>query len=125
MWCIGRVDAAYIWHMEDVLDLYDEPYDPQRPVICFDEQSYQLISETRDPLPMTPQHSKYVDYEYVREGTCNLFLCVQPQVGWRHVEVTARRTAQDFAQRMQELVDVHFPDAQVIRLVLDNLNTHT
>ncbi len=74
---------------------------------------------------MTPQHPKYMDYEYVREGTCNLFLYVQPQGGWRHVEVTQRRTAPDFAQRMKELGDIHVPDAQVIRLVMDNLNTHT
>jgi len=111
--------------MEDVLDLYAEEHDPQRPWVCFDESPYQLVSETRPPQPMTPQHPRRIDYEYKREGACNLFLFLQPQIGWRHVEVTAQRTAQDFAHCMQALVDVHFPTAEKIRVVLDNLNTHT
>jgi transposase len=111
--------------MEDVLDLYSEPYDAQRPQVCFDESPVQLVSEVRQPLPTRPGQPARYDYEYRREGTANLFLFVQPLRGWRQVNVTARRTASDFAQQMQELVDVHFPQAEVIRLVVDNLNTHT
>jgi hypothetical protein len=111
--------------MEDVLDLYAEPYDPQYPVVCFDESPYQLVSEVRQPLPLRPGQPARYDYEYHREGMCNLFMCFEPLQGWRHVKVTARRTAQDFAHCMQDLVDVHFPQATVISVVLDNLNTHT
>jgi hypothetical protein len=111
--------------MEDVLDLYAEPDDPLRPRVCFDECPYQMVSETRVPLPARPGRIQRYDYEYKREGTCNLFMFVQPERGWRHVSVTERRTAQDFAQCMKDLVDVYYPDAQVIRVVLDNLNTHT
>jgi transposase len=111
--------------MEDLLDLYAEPYDPKRPVVGFDETSKQLVAETRLPLPMGPGTPERVDYEYERRGTANLFLLCQPLGGWRHVEVTDRRTKHDFAEQMQALVDRHFPDAAVIRVVLDNLNTHT
>lgn len=111
--------------MEDVLDLYAEPYDPQRPQVCFDESPVQLVSETRSPLPVRPGRIACYDYEYKREGTANLFLFVQPLLGWRQVNVTARRTKQDFARQMKLLVDVYFPDAILIRLVVDNLNTHT
>ncbi len=111
--------------MEDVLDLYAEPYDPKRPTVCFDELPYQIVAETRVGLPVQPGRSQRVDYEYERRGTCNIFMAVQPQAGWRHVEVTDRRTAHDFAQQMKALVDQHFPEAEGIRLVVDNLNTHT
>jgi len=111
--------------MEDVLDLYAEPDDPLRPRVCFDECPYQMVSETRVPLPARPGQRERYDYEYKREGTCNLFMFAQPERGWRHVVVTERRTARDFAQCMKDLVDVYYPDAQVIRVVLDNLNTHT
>jgi hypothetical protein len=111
--------------MEDVLDLYAEPYDSQYPVVCFDESPYQLISEVCEPLPATPGHPVRYDYEYRREGSCNLFMFLEPLQGWRHVKVTNRRTAQDFAHCMQDLVDRHFPQATVISVVLDNLNTHT
>jgi hypothetical protein len=111
--------------MEDILDLYAEPYDPRYPVVCFDESPYQLVSEVRQPLPIAPGRSVRYDYEYSREGTCNLFMFLPPLQGWRHIKVTARRTAQDFAYCMQDLVDHHFPKAQVISVVLDNLNTHT
>ena len=111
--------------MEDVLDLYAEPDDPRHPRVCFDECPYQLISDVRVRLPLQPGRPERYDYEYKREGTCNLFMFVQPHVGWRHVKVTDRRTAQDFAHCMKDLVDLHFPDAAVIRVVLDNLNTHT
>jgi hypothetical protein len=111
--------------MEDVLDLYAEPEDPLRPRVCFDECPYQLLSEVRRPLPVQPGRAVRYDYEYQREGTCNLFIFVQPHTGWRQVKVTDRRTKQDFAQCMKDLVDVHFPEAEVIRVVLDQLNTHT
>ena len=111
--------------MEEVLDLYAEAEDPQRPRICFDEMPYQLVAEKRQPLPMEAGQPKRYDYEYRRMGTCNLFLFFDPFGGWRHFKVTERRTKQDFARCMQELVDVHFPEAEVIRVVLDQLNTHT
>lgn len=111
--------------MEDVLELYAEPYDPRRPVVCFDERPYQMVSEVRRPLPVRPGQRTRYDYEYRREGTVNLFLLFEPLRGWRHVEVTARRTSQDFAQQMKALVDRHFPAADAIRVVLDNLSTHT
>ena len=111
--------------MEDVLDLYAEPYDPQRPQVCLDESPYQLLSEVQPAQPLQPGQPARVDYEYAREGTCNLFLFFEPLAGWRHVKVTDRRTAQDFAHCLKEAVDVHWPEAAVIRLVTDNLNTHT
>ena len=111
--------------MEDVLDLYAEPYDAQYPQVCFDESPVQLVSETHSPRPIRPGQPACYDYEYKREGTANLFLFVQPLLGWRQVNVTTHRTKQDFAQQMKLLVDVYFPDANLIRLVVDNLNTHT
>jgi hypothetical protein len=111
--------------MEDVLDLYEEPYDPAYPVVCFDESPYQLISETRQVLPPEPGQPTRIDYEYRREGTCNLFLFFEPANSWRHVKVTDRRTAIDWADCMKDLVDIHFPDATLISVVQDNLNTHT
>lgn len=111
--------------MEDVLDLYAEPYDPQYPLVCFDESPYQLVSEVRQPLPVAPGRPVRYDYEYRREGTCNLFMFFEPLRGWRHVKVTDRRTTQDFAHCMKDLVDSHFPNAVVVSVVLDNLNTHT
>lgn len=110
--------------MEDVLDLYEEPYDSKRPKVCFDETNKQLIQEKRLPLPATSGQAERYDYEYKRNGTRNLFMFCEPQAGWRHIEVTQRRTMQDFARQMQWLVDVAYPDADIIRLVLDNLNTH-
>jgi len=111
--------------MEDVLDLYAEPYDPARPVVGFDETTKQLVAETRVPLPIEPGKAERVDYEYERRGTANLFLACEPRRGWRHVDVTDRRTKHDLAHQMRELVDRHCPDATVVRVVLDNLNTHT
>jgi hypothetical protein len=111
--------------MEDLLDLYAEPYDPQYPVVCFDERPYQLVSEVRQPAPVRPHQPARYDYEYRREGTCNVLMCFEPLPGWRHVKVTDRRTAQDLAHCMQDVVDVYFPQATVISMVLDNLNTHT
>jgi transposase len=111
--------------MEDLLDLYAAPDHPARPVVGFDETSKPLVAETRVPLPLEPGQPERFDYEYARNGTANLFLFCQPRGGWRHVAVTDRRTKHDFALQMRELVDRHFPDAEVIRVVLDNLNTHT
>ena len=111
--------------MEGILDLYAAPYEPRKQVVCFDERPYQLLREKRDPLPMKPGQPRREDYEYEREGRCNLFLTFQPLTGWRHVEVTERRTGKDFAWQMKWLVDEVFPEAEVIRVVLDNLNTHT
>lgn len=117
--------AEFVWKMEDVLDLYAQPYDPLRPQVCFDERPCQLLSEKRVPLPSQPGQPERYDYEYKREGTCNLFAFFQPLAGWRHIKVTSQRTAIDFAHCMKELVDVFFPLATMIRVVLDNLNTHT
>ncbi len=115
--------------MEDVLDLYAEPYDPDRPVVCFDETSTQLLAEVREPLPPQPGRPRRQDYEYRRAGTRNIFLTCEPLAGWRvrpltNHAITERRTMQDFARQMQWLVDTAYPHAPVIRVVLDNLNTH-
>lgn len=110
--------------MEDVLDVYCLPYDPTIAQVCMDEQPQQLIRETRRPLPAEPGQPERVDYEYERNGTANLFLFVEPLGGWRHVAVTERRTAVDWAHQIRDLVDVHYPHAKRIRLVMDNLNTH-
>lgn len=111
--------------MEDTLELYEEEYDPQRPVVCFDEMPYQLIGETRTPLPAQPGKLERYDYEYKRMGTVNLFIHFEPKAGWRHVEVTDTRTSIDFAAQMKALVDEHHPEAEKIRVLMDNLNTHT
>ena len=111
--------------MEDVLDLYAEPHDPQRRVVCFDETSTQLLAESRATLLAGPGRPRRQDYEYVRAGTRNLFLTCEPRRGWRHVGITQRRTMRDFAHRMRWLVDEAYPDVPVVRLVLDNLNTHS
>ena len=118
------MSAEFVAHMEDVLDLYAEPYDPQRPVVCFDETSTQLLADTRPPLLAQPGRPARQDYEYRREGTRNLFLACEPKAGWRQVAVTERRTMQDFAHQMRWLVDEAYPEVEVVRVVLDNLNTH-
>jgi hypothetical protein len=122
--CIPEVNGAFVAAMEDVLALYAEPYDPTRPTICFDETNRQLLADAQSPLPGAPGQPERVDYEYKRVGTRNLFMHCEPQAGWRHVAVTARRTAHDFAHQMRWLVDERYPEAEVIRVVLDNLNTH-
>ena len=124
MWCVPKIDGEYVARMEDVLDLYAEPSDPQHPVVCFDESPIQLIGETRQPLPATPRQIERVDYEYRRCGTVNLFVMVDAHRPWRKVSITDRRTAKDFAVCMRELVDVDFPQAKRIRVVMDNLSTH-
>lgn len=110
--------------MEEVLEVYTRPYDPTRPVVCLDETSKQLVSETRTPLPAEPGQPERVDYEYERQGTANLFMAVEPLTGQRHVTVTDRRTAVEFAQVVKALLEVHYPHAEKVVLVLDNLNTH-
>ena len=119
-----KVGGEFVAAMEYVLDLYAEPYDPNRPVLCFDETSTQLLAEVRETLPAQPGRPRRQDYEYRRAGTRNLFLTCEPLAGWRHVAITQRRTMQDFAHQMQWLVDTAYPDAPVIRVVLNNLNTH-
>ena len=114
------MSAEFVANMEDVLDLYAEPYDPQRPVVCFDETSTQLLAETRPPMPPRPGLPLRQDYEYRREGTRNLFLACEPLAGWRQVAVTQRRTMQDFAHQMRWLVDEAYPEVEVVRVVLDN-----
>jgi transposase len=125
MWCVPKIDGDYVARMEDVLDLYAEVPDPMQPVVCFDESPVQLIGETRPPLPATPGQIERVDYEYRRCGTVNLFVVLDVHRPWRKVNVTDRRTAKDFAVCMRELVDVDFPQAERIRVVMDNLSTHT
>jgi transposase len=111
--------------MEQVLEVYARPYDPARPQVCFDEASKELHAETHAPQPPQPGQAARQDCTYERQGTANLFMLICPLLGWRHVAVTARRTKVDFAQQMKALVDVHFPQAERITVVLDNLNTHT
>lgn len=111
--------------MEDVLDLYSQPPDPEQPLICLDERPTQLLGDTIVPLPMQPGQPKREDYAYARHGTANLFMLCAPYLGWREVKVTQRRTKQDFACILRELVDVHFPEVERLQVVLDNLNTHT
>ena len=117
-------NAEFVAAMEDVLEVYQRPQDPQRPLVCLDEQSKQLIRETRTPIPVAPGRPERIDYEYERNGTANLFMLFAPLQGWRHVEVTDRRTKIDFAEVIRQLVDQHFPQADKIVLVMDNLNTH-
>jgi len=119
-----QANAEFVYHMEDVLDLYHEPYDPYYPLVCFDETSKQLILETRVPLPSAPGQVARYDYEYERKGVRNLFLFCEPLRGWRHIIVTEQRTKVDWAYCMKQLVDEFYPDAVRIRLVQDNLNTH-
>jgi transposase len=125
MWCIPQVDADYVARMEDVLDLYAEAPDPKRPVVCFDESPIQLIGEVRQPIPPAPGQIERYDCEYRRNGTANLFVFLDVNRPWRRVKVTERRASEDFAACMRELADIHYPKAERIRVVLDNLSTHT
>ena len=110
--------------MEEVLDVYTRPHDPDMPLVCLDETSKQLVAETRTPVPMKKGRPERADYEYERNGTANLFMLFAPLEGWRHAEVTDRRTAIDYAKILKDLSDIHFPHAKKIVLVQDNLNTH-
>ena len=111
--------------MEDVLDVYHEPYDPSRPVVCMDETSKQLVAETRLPIPARPGQPRRFDYEYERQGAADVFMFAEPLRGWRWAPVSERRTRVDWAQAIRELLDVHYPTAEVVRLVMDNLNVHS
>ena len=111
--------------MEDVLELYQQAYDPARPVVCMDETNKQLVGETRTPIPAGPGRPRRVDYEYERRGTADVFLFTEPLGNWRCVDITESRTRVDWAQQMRNLVDLYFPEATTIRVVMDNLNTHT
>ena len=125
MWCIPKVDTEFVARMEDVLELYAEKPDEHNPVICFDETPRQLIGESRVPVAPKPGRLARFDYEYVRNGTANVFMFVDAHRGWRHAKVTDQRTRLDFAECMRDLVDIHYPNAQRIRVVMDNLCTHT
>src|ERR1700688_3667103 len=125
MWVIPKVDGAYVARMEDVLDLYAEEPDPKRPVVCFDESPTQLIGELREPIPAAPGQPERYDCEYRRNGTANLFVFLDTHKSWRHVKVTDHRTARDFTDCMRDLADIHYPEADRIRVVMDNLSTHT
>jgi len=124
MWCIPTVDAEFVCRMEDVLDLYSEDYDPKHPVVCFDESPMQIIGEIREPIPAKPGQPERYDCEYKRNGTANLFVLLNPKEGWRNVDVTERRTKIDFANQMKNLSDTHYPNAEKIHIVMDNLSTH-
>jgi len=125
MWCLpGEPSAEFVCAMEDVLDVYQRPYDPARPQVCVDETSKQLIGEVRTPLPTRPGRPQLFDHEYKRNGTANLFMMVEPLTGACRVKITEHRTRIDWAHVMRELVDVHYPRAETIVLVTDNLNTH-
>jgi hypothetical protein len=124
-WCIPpEEDAAFVCQMEDVLEVYHQPHDPKRPLVCCDEGSKQQVKETRLPIAAQPGQTAKEDYEYERNGTSNLFMLFAPLECWRHVKVTDHRTRVDWAFCMRDLVDVHFPEAEKIVLVMDNLNTH-
>jgi hypothetical protein len=125
MWVIApEQNAAFVYHMEDVLEVYQRPADETTPLVYFDERPVQLIREVREPLPAQPGQAERYDYEYHREGTANLFMFFAPLAAWRHVKVTERRTKIDFAHCMRDLVDIHFPHATTIVVVRDQLNTH-
>jgi hypothetical protein len=123
-WCIPTADAAFVAQMEEVLDVYEQPYNADEPVLCFDETNKQLIQEVRVPTAPAPGHVAKQDFEYQRHGTRNVFMFFEPLAAWRHVQTTQQRTAQDFARAMYWLVQTVYPKARCIHLVLDNLNTH-
>jgi len=127
MWCIPpEQDAAFACQMEQVLEVYKRPYDPRYPVVCMDEQPKQLISEVSEPIPVAPGQPARIDYEYVREGVCTVWMFVEPLGGWRTVPVTETKTAVDWARQVKQVVDEpRYAAAERISLVCDNLNTHT
>jgi len=125
MWCIPpKQSAEFVCAMENVLETYHKPYDARFPKICMDETSKQLVKETRAISPAGPGRPRRYDYEYERNGTANIFMFTEPLTGWRHAVVTDRRTKIDWAEQVRELLDLHYPDAEVVTLVMDNLNTH-
>ena len=124
MWCVGQMDAAYIAQMEHILDVYAEPPYPERPLVNVDEAGKQLVGAVQAGTSMAPGQVSKLDYEYARKGMANIYLCFDRHRGWRHAKVTQTKKATDFAELMRELVDVHYPEAECVRVVLDNLNTH-
>jgi len=124
MWCITKITQEYRKRMYRLLDLYNKPYDPKIPVICFDEKSKQLLEDSRTPIPMKPGSVKKYDYEYRRNGTCNIFVAVEPKAGKHHIQVTDHRKRKDFAQFVKWLIDKKYKKVKKIKMVLDNLNTH-
>jgi len=124
MWCITKITQEYRKRMYRLLNLYNKPYDPKIPVICFDEKSKQLLEDSRTPIPMKPGSVKKYDYEYRRNGTCNIFVAVEPKAGKHHIQVTDHRKRQDFAQFVKWLIDKKYKKVKKIKMVLDNLNTH-
>jgi hypothetical protein len=125
MWCIPpKQSVEFVYHMEDVLEVYHRPYDPKRPVLCIDETSKQLVGEARTPLPLGPGMVERYDYEYMRHGVANLFLACEPLAGWRHIAVTEHRGRVDWAGFIRSLLDGRYRDAERVVLVMDQLNTH-
>jgi len=125
MWCVPKLDAEYIQRMEHLCDLYARPYNPEEPVVCFDEKPKQLIADSRLPLPAKEGCLAKIDYEYKRNGKRNIFVAVEPLAGFRDIAVTKRRTAQDFARRIKQIIGLsNYQNAKTIHFVLDNLNTH-
>ena len=125
-WCIPKdYNGEFVARMEDILDTYALPYDPKSPLICMDEQPFQLLDDVIKPLPMKPDRPCREDYEYERKGTCSIFVFTEPLKGWRHIEATKQRTRIDWAHQVEQLLTVYYPEAEKIRLVMDNLNTHT
>lgn len=118
-------DGEYVARMEDVLEVYQRPYDPAAPVVCMDEKSVQLLKETRPSMPAAPGRAERIDYEYERNGTANIFMFCEPLAGWRQTRVTERRTKPDWAHATRDLLDGRYADAKVVVLVMDNLNTHS
>ena len=124
MWCIAKITPEYRRRMYDILDLYQEPYNPEYPVIGLDEKPKQLLKDSREPIPMKKGATKKIDYEYTRNGRANIFVTVEPKAGNREIEVTRQRTRIDFAFFLKELVDIHYQNVKKLRIVVDNLNTH-
>ena len=124
MWCIQEITEEYKSRMYRLLELYKMAYNPCQPVVCMDEKSKQLLEDSRDSIKSTPGKPEKYDYEYRRKGTCNIFVAIAPQEGKRVIKVTDTRKKEDFAYFIEDLIEKHFPEAKVIQLVLDNLNTH-
>lgn len=124
-WCIKQITPQFLAQMTHILDLYEQPYNEQEPVVCIDEKSKQLLAHLKDPLPLAPNHGIRQDYHYKRNGTRNLFLMVEPKGKYRHIEVTIRRTQQDYIKFLEEELIPHYLHARKIHLVSDNLNIHT
>ena len=124
MWCITEITAEYRKRMYGILNLYAKPYDKRFPVVCFDEKSKQLLSDSRKPIPMKPGSPEKYDYEYIRNGTCNIFTAVEPKAGKHHIKVTDHRKRIDFAYFMRWLILTRYKSAKKVKIVLDNLNTH-